>query len=157
MVGLLDIAPVVDTVEINGEQVSVPGISVEGIASLLRRYPILHDVMSKGISVENLMAAGPDVVAAMIAAGCGQPGNEQAEQIVKLLNVQAQIDLLAAILRRTMPKGVGPFLESINRLMTMFSDPVDLVQAKIEQLKASQKPSKPSSDGVVTPLKMSGQ
>ncbi len=156
MVGLLDIAPVVDTVEINGEQVSVPGISVEGIASLLRRYPILHDVLSKGISVENLMAAGPDVVAAMIAAGCGQPGNEQAEQIVKLLNLQAQIDLLAAILRRTMPKGVGPFLESINRLMTMFSDPVDLVQAKIEQLKASQKPSKLSSDGVVTPLKMSG-
>ena len=155
MVGLLDIASIADTVEVNGQQVTVTGVSVEGIASLLRRYPILHDVLSKGISVENLMSSGPDVVAAIIAAGCGQPGNEQAEQIVKLMDLQTQIDLLAATLRRTMPKGVGPFLESLNRLMTMFSDPIDLMKAKIEQMKASPKPSKPSSD-TVTPHAMSG-
>ncbi len=156
MVGLLDIAPVVDTVEINGEQVNIPGISVQGIAVLWRRYPILQETLTKGISVENLMATGPDVVAAIIAAGCGQPNNEQAEQIARLLNLQAQIDLLTAILRRTMPKGIGPFLASINKLTDMFTDPVDLVKAKIEQMRASPKPSKLSSDGVVMPLKMSG-
>lgn len=156
MVGLLDIAPVIDTVEVNGESVSVPGISVEGIVSLLRRFPVLNDMASKGISVEGLYAMGPDVVAAVIAAGCGNPGNEQVEQIAKLLNLQAQIDLLNAILKRTMPKGVTPFLESVNRLMATFTDPVDLVKAKIEQMKASPKPSKLSSDGAVTPLRMSG-
>ncbi len=156
MVSLLDIAPVVDTAEVNGEQVTITGISVEGIASLLRRYPILYDVLSKGISVENLMTAGPDVVAAIIAAGNGNPGNERVEQVAKLLNLQAQIDLLAAILRRTMPKGIGPFLESLNRLMTMFSDPIDLMKAKIEQMKTSPKTSKPSSDTVTQPA-MSGQ
>ncbi len=156
MVGLLDIAPVVDVVEVNGEQVSVPGISVAGIAILLQRYPILGDMLNKGISVESMFTAGPDAVAAIIAAGCGNPGNEQVEQIAKTLNMQTQIDLVAAIIRRTLPKGIGPFVESINKLMANFSDPADLIKAKIEQLKASPKPSKPSSDGVVTPLKMSG-
>ncbi len=155
MVGLLDIAPVVDTVEVNGEQVSVPGISVHGIVSLLQRHPVLQDAMSKGITAQNLMATGPDAVAAIIAAGCGNPGNEQVEQIAKTLNMQAQIDLLVAIIRRTMPKGPVPFAESLNRLMATFNDPVDLIQSKIEQMKASPKTSKPLSD-VVTPLKMSG-
>ncbi len=156
MVGLLDIAPVVDTVDVNGSPVNVPGVSLEAIVSLLRRYPVLYDIPSKGITIENVMATGPDVVAAVIAAGCGQHGNSEAEQIAKMLNLQAQIDLLAGIFRRTMPKGVGPFIESLNRLMAMFTDPVELMQAKIEQMKSSPKPSRPLSE-VVTPLKMSGQ
>ena len=42
MVGLIDIAPGVETVEVQGAPVAVHGISAKGLASLLGRFPELR-------------------------------------------------------------------------------------------------------------------
>jgi hypothetical protein len=58
------------------------------------------------VQPEQLMAIGGDAVA------CGYPGDETAETVAGKLSLDAQADLLAAVLRLTLPKGVGPFVES---------------------------------------------
>jgi hypothetical protein len=59
---------------------------------------------------------GGDAVAAIIAAGCGYPGDEKAEAVAGRLSIDAQADLLAAILRLTLPAGLGPFVEKLTVL-----------------------------------------
>ncbi len=154
MVSLLDIALTAVVVEIDGAKIDVPGISAAGIVSLLQRFPELRDQLSGGRL--NVTALSPQIMAAIIAAGCGNPGDEKAEQCAAQFSLQAQVDLLDAILRRTLPKGVGPFVASINRLMAGLSDPVELAKAKLEQMKASPKASKPLSDGAGIRHEMSG-
>jgi hypothetical protein len=117
MVGLIDIAPAVETVNIGGKQVSVPGISAKGIAHLLARFPELRKMMSRvEVSEERLFEIGGDVIGAIIAAGCGYPGDEKAEAMATNLPAQTQADLLAKILKVTMPDGIGPFVEKLMAL-----------------------------------------
>ena len=59
---------------------------------------------------------GGDAVAAIIAAGCGYPGDNTAETIAGSLSLDIQADFLAAILRLTLPNGVGPFVEKLTAL-----------------------------------------
>ncbi len=54
------------------------------------------------VEAEQLMAMGGDAVAAIIAAGCGYPGSEEAEAVAGSLAIDAQADLIAAILRLTL-------------------------------------------------------
>ena len=57
-------------------------MSVKGLAHLLVRFPELRMLMTGGeIQAEQLMEIGGDAVAAIIAAGCGCPGDEAAEAI----------------------------------------------------------------------------
>lgn len=117
MVGLVDIAPVREAVDVGGQQIEVCGVSAKGIAYLLGRFPELRMRMSgREVSTEQMMAMGGDAVAAIIAAGCGYPGDEKAEAIAGQLSVEAQADLLVPILKLTMPKGVGPFVERLEAL-----------------------------------------
>ena len=117
MVGLVDIAPASETVEVRGERVEVVGVSAAGIAGLLARFPELRRAVSGGeIELDRIIALGGEIVGAIIAAGCGAPGDEQAEAVATRLPLEAQADLLEAILRATMPKGVGPFVEKLRRM-----------------------------------------
>jgi len=117
MVGLIDIAPSVETVEVEGASVTVHGVSASGLASLLGRFPDLRKLMT-GLEVETaqLMAIGGDVVAAIIAAGCGYPSDEKAEGVAGKLSLDAQADFLGAILRLTLPRGLGPFVAKLTAL-----------------------------------------
>jgi hypothetical protein len=117
MVGLIDIAPSVKTIEVQGTPVTVHGVSAKGLAHLLSRFPELRMLMTgQEVQAEQLMSMGGDAVAAIIAAGCGYPGDETAETVAGKLSLDAQADLLAAILRLTLPKGVGPFVEKLTAL-----------------------------------------
>lgn len=117
MVGLLDIAPLTVKVSVRGTDVSVTGVSARGLVSLISRFPELQDLMGgRAVSPERLMSFGGNVVAAIIAAGTGTPGDEAAEKIAGDLPVDEQADLLAAILRVTLPRGLGPFVEKLNEL-----------------------------------------
>lgn len=117
MVGLMDIVPATASVEVGGKNVSVYGVSAAGLASLLQRFPALRALMSgQTIDTDALIGMGGEVAGAIIAAGCGYPGDEKAEQIGRMLPVGEQADLLAAILKLTMPKGVGPFMEKLTAL-----------------------------------------
>jgi hypothetical protein len=68
------------------------------------------------VEVDKLLSLGGDVVAAIIAAGTGAPGDEAAEWAADRLSVDEQADLLVAIIELTMPRGLGPFVEKLSRL-----------------------------------------
>ena len=77
MVGLIDIAPSVETVDVQGTSVTVHGVSAKGVAHLLGGFPELRKLMTgQEVEAEQLMAIGGDAVAAIIAAGCGYPGDD---------------------------------------------------------------------------------
>jgi hypothetical protein len=117
MVGLVDIAPSLETVQVQGSAVAVHGVSAKGLANLLGRFPQLRKLMSgQEVEAEELMAMGGDAIAAIIAAGCGYPGDEEAEAVAGRLAIDAQADLIAAILRITLPAGLGPFVEKLTAL-----------------------------------------
>ena len=117
MVGLVDIAPAIECVEVQGTPVSVHGISAKGLAGLLGRYPELRMLMTgQEVGTDQLLAMGGDAVAAIIAAGCGYPADEKAESVAAKLALDAQADLLAVILRLTLPEWVGPFVEKLTAL-----------------------------------------
>lgn len=139
MVGLLDIAPVTEKVSVRGTEIEVLGVSAKGIAHLLSRFPELRNLITgRGVSPEAIMEIGGDIVAAIIAAGTGYPADKRAEEIANSLSIDEQTDLMAAILRLTMPKGFGPFVEKLAGLGTLLgADAVSEMQAQ-----KSPKPSK---------------
>jgi hypothetical protein len=117
MVGLIDIAPQTETIKVQGASVAVYGISAKGIAHLLGRFPEMRKLMTgQQVKSENLMAMGGDAVAAIIAAGCGYPADKQAEAMAGKLAIDAQADLLTAIVRLTLPAGLGPFVDKLTAL-----------------------------------------
>ncbi len=117
MAGLIDIAAVTEKVTVAGTEIEVPGISAAGVASLLVRFPELRKAMSGlEVSTKELLKMGPAALAAILAAGTGAPGDEAAEAAAAKLPVGPQTDLLAAILRVTLPGGLGPFVEKLDGL-----------------------------------------
>src|SRR5436309_5782252 len=114
MVGLVDLAPRVENVPVEGAEVAVQGISAKGVAYLLGRFPDLRRLMTgQDVGVDQLLASGGEAVAAIIAAGCGVPGDERAEAVAGNLPIDVQADLLAAVLRLTLPQGIGPFVAKL--------------------------------------------
>jgi hypothetical protein len=119
MVGLADIAPATAKVDCGGERpVEVRGVSIRGASNLMERFPELQKFFrGMAVSPDELIKIAPDAVAAIIAAGVGKPDDMETEAVADVLPLDAQIDLLEAILRLTMPRGVGPFAEKLMRLM----------------------------------------
>lgn len=117
MVGLLDIAPQTAFVDVGGQRVSVPGVSIQGVATLITRFPDLRSLLS-GMQVDaaRLLGMGGEIAAAIGAAGCGYPGDAKAEASFAALNLNAQAALLEAILKQTLPDGVGPFVDTLTRM-----------------------------------------
>ena len=78
MVGLLDIAPLTQTVIVRDQPIEVTGVSAKGLAQLLLRFPELRALISgREVGLDQLLALGGDIVAAVIAAGCGQAGRRR--------------------------------------------------------------------------------
>ncbi len=170
MVGLLDIAPIPEMVVVGDQSVPVNGVSVEGIAYLLQHFPQfaqLQNLMggeNKDDLIPMLFSMGPNVIASIIAAGCvGSGYNEETDQSVSFaerfaplvrkaasLDVQTQADLLDAVLRKTLTKGLDPFVERLNSIKATLSPQVTLaskIKEAVVKKKSSPKPSNPSLDG----------
>ncbi len=59
MVGLIDIAPNTESVDVQGASVAVHGVSAKGVAHLLGRFPELRKLMTgQEVETEQLMAIG---------------------------------------------------------------------------------------------------
>lgn len=117
MVGLVDIALAVVTVTAGEQKVPVTGVSVHGVANLIGRFPELRMLMTgKSVDAGRLIELGPDVVVAIIAAGTGAPGDEPAEEAARRQPIEVQADFLEAILKVTLPGGLGPLVERLERL-----------------------------------------
>ncbi|MDB5555430.1 MAG: hypothetical protein JWL86_5414 [Rhizobium sp.] len=155
MVGLLDIVPHTEDVTIGQSRVPVCGVSAKGIAYLLGKYPdLLRKFFAKDeeggdsddtpIEPSDLLKLGGDIVASIIAAGVGFPGNVEYEEQASKIRVGEQLDLLDAILRLTMPNGVGPFVERLTSLKRVLT-PGGGVVAAVPQggIKVRTRPSRP--------------
>ena len=117
MVGLIDIAPVTTSVAIRGSHITVSGVSAKGVALLLARFPELRALITgREVDLEEILRLGGEVVAAIIAAGTGNPGDAGIEGAVDNLTLEEQADLLLAIIRLTVPNGVGPLVEKLSSL-----------------------------------------
>jgi hypothetical protein len=113
MTGLLDIAPERTAVKVQGHTLEVEGVAVRGIAELLRRFPTIRQLFDGSEAMDTIVSVAPDLVAAIIAAGCGQPGDRAYEEAAARLPAEAQSKLFGAILKLTLPSGIGPFVEGL--------------------------------------------
>lgn len=137
MVGLLDIAPPCEKVKINGNEVEVVGLSGVAIANLLARFPDIMKLIDEGsMSVDTAIGMGGEIVAAIIAAGCGYPGDKRAEELAAKYSLNYQVDFLEAIKRATFPNGLGPFVQKFARL----AEGLDQPEGEVIKLRLKQSP-----------------
>ena len=124
VVSLVDIVPRPEKVEVQpGVMLEVRGLSVEAFAQIFARFPDIAKVFAqRQFDAAQIIAAFPRAVAAVIAAGVGRMGDEKQEAAALQIPLGVQTDLLAAIVRLTMPRGVGAFLDQINGLMPGAAD-----------------------------------
>lgn len=119
MASLLDIVPSQETVTIGKETVVVTGLSALGIASLIDRFPevkALFVEQETQIDGRSIMQLAPTLVAAILAAGLGHPGDEKAEAVAGKLPIGVQLEAIEKIIAVSAPGGVNPLLESVARL-----------------------------------------
>lgn len=121
MGSLLDIAELKETVPIRGGKIDieVPGISAEGLVYLIASFQELRQLFAgKGsdISMEDAMQQSPQIIAAILAAGTGLPGNKKAENFARELPAIDQAALMSKIWEISFPKGLKDFLEALDAL-----------------------------------------
>jgi hypothetical protein len=120
---VLSIAPEAETVTIGKSKIEVRGISNRVAVQILRRFPILLSLLGDGAGYPELLDAVPDAGNAIMAAGVGKYGDATTEAMFDALPMGHQFNLIEAILRLTMPGGVGPFVERLTRVMSPTSAP----------------------------------
>lgn len=115
---ILDLGPLSENVPVgDGKTLKVFGVSARGMFSVFQRFPEVGQWFKGGkLDAKMLMAQVPDAIAAIIAAACGEPGNEAAEAVADKLPVEAQLDVIDAAMRLTFKSGFGPF---VNRILAM--------------------------------------
>lgn len=113
MDGLLVIAPLSESVDIRGAAVPVGGLSAQAIAGLLYRFPEIMKMWgSKKWDAATLLSLSDQVVAAIVASAC--PRIDEANAMH--LSLDEKAELIGAVLRLTMPRGIGPFMETLTRI-----------------------------------------
>jgi hypothetical protein len=112
---LFDIADFGEEVPIgDGRKLKVKGISAQGCVLLLMRFPQLQKWFSgQSVPVADTFIQAPDMVAAVIAAGTGAPGDTDAEDIAASLPVEVQTDVVEAVFRQSFRSGFGPFVKRV--------------------------------------------
>ncbi|MEK9752508.1 MAG: hypothetical protein VW338_04755 [Rhodospirillaceae bacterium] len=123
MPGLIDIPPrgaVITSVEVRGVAIGCVGVSGRQLWDLVRRFPEIRAVFSGGETaraeaIGRLLELGDDVIAAIIAAGTGAPG-EAAESAAKDLTLDEQARLVEGVWRATFPEGLAPLVRMLSAL-----------------------------------------
>lgn len=145
MVGLLDIAAAVKEVELRGHKVKVTGISARGFVVLLSRFPEIKKVMANrsiaDVSPERLMELVPEAIEAIIAAGMGYPGNDDAEKFAGEMGIGEQVTVLTAIIDVTFPDGIGPFVEQLHQFASGMEQSADAVSGWAQGTKSPERSS----------------
>jgi hypothetical protein len=146
MADLLDIAPSTasEAVWIDSVRVTVRGISVDAIASIIARFPELKSLINGGDIVPRLIEGCGAAVGPIIAAGCGHLADEKYEQHAAKLLPEHQMKFLKAIFGLTFPNGIGSFVEELTGLIGGGAG--EGAKTVKVRLKNSRSPSSPSSD-----------
>jgi hypothetical protein len=148
MADLLDIAPAtaVTVVKFDDQRVTVRGVRLDGIASLVSRFPdlksLVNDGGDSGDIVTRLIAGCGQAAAPIIAAGCDRLGDEKYEKHAAMLPPEYQLKLLGAIFALTFPNGIGSFVEALTSLLNPAGD--ERAKPKFVKLRWKKSPSTPS-------------
>lgn len=152
MASLLDIVPTRITVPVGTTTIEVSDIPFEDLVEILTRFPeVVGLFMGQGRDnpelVGQLLFKAPKAVGAIIAAGIGKLGDEAEEKAARRLSVEAQLDLLVAIYKATMPRGPRPFVVRLKALGVLDDSPVKdgLVDVDALRAKAQEKVSRKRS------------
>jgi hypothetical protein len=147
MVDFVDIAPLVEVVDVRGHKIEVRGVSIEALGILAYRFDDLRSAVTKdGATVETLLGLGEEVVAALIASGCKQ----LTEASARNLSLSEKAEIVGAMARLTMPKGLRPFVESLKGLFATF--PVNVLPAPAATPAAGSQAPSPDSSSSTTQL-----
>ena len=117
MTSLLDIGPLTENVDINGNKIPVRGLSATALFELLRDIPELRILMAqKSLTNENaasLISQIPVAVGEVIAAATGHLGDTDHINAAIQLPAGVQLEFLEVIVRLTFPRGVKSFLDGL--------------------------------------------
>lgn len=145
---IFDIAPVTETVTINGVDHKVYGVPSRILAQLGKDYPeLVAMLMGGGLNMEAIKEKFAPAVQIIIAAGFRGHDDPEVRKFAADLPLDTQMILLAAILKRTMMGGPDPFGQAVKAIVNMGA----AEEPRIFRLKAAQKDSsKPSASSVPT-------
>lgn len=114
MAGLLNIAPLAETVDIRGSAATVTGVSVKGIADLIFRFPDLRKAWGAGkFDAAVLLEMSDDIVNAVIAASVEELDEANAANLA----LDEKAEIIGAAIRVTMPRGPVPFMAALTKLV----------------------------------------
>lgn len=116
MASLKDIVAPPRTIRLGDHEIEYRGLTIRQIADLLARFERLRvqlaEADGKTTLLELAARVGPEVCAAIIAAGTGQPEADAAN-----LGFAHAVDLIDAILVETGPRGAGPLANELRALV----------------------------------------
>jgi hypothetical protein len=142
---LIDIGGAQEQVPVRGMNLNITGVSARGAISLIQRFPDMQKWFSGGgLTAAEMIVAGPDVIAAIIAAGTGHLNDEAHEKVADELPVEVQLDILEAIGRVTFKSGFGPFVKRIVALSNAVAS-VNYGKGPDTNLRPASKPSSPEA------------
>lgn len=109
----------VKTGDADDQFVRVYGISAKVCLSILERFPeVLAKAMAGGgVKFNDIIAAAPDAISAVIAAATGHLGDTEVEEDAGNLPIEIQMDILEAVGRLSFRNGFGPFVQRIMSLV----------------------------------------
>ena len=154
MAGLLEITPSIRKVKTArlGE-VDVPGLSVGGIAFLIKRHPELLDLI-QGDGLESadmnvLIDLGESVLNCFLAAGLGYPGDEKAEKLCSTLPPDDIWEIGHAIIEESFPNGAQSFFNKVVAAVNKFASvqKTESGNKLADNKRVSSKPSRKAASG----------
>lgn len=136
MTGIVDLAALVRSVSVApGVSIETVGVSLQGVAALFDRFPVLAQLFGGGEGVvltpALVMEQGPEVAAAVIVAGVeditklSREEVAEKELIVQRYPVRAQWDLLESVFEVTLgAEGFGPFVVRLRAQLDRLGAPL---------------------------------
>lgn len=107
---LADLAAMSEDVPVGTRHITVHGISCANALAIFRRFPKIANMIN-GFDLKTFIELAPEAVAAIIATGCGQFDDPEAEAQAAAIGIETQFDILQAIGGLTFKSGFGPFVE----------------------------------------------
>jgi len=116
MANLLDISVSIRSVPTKKYgDISVPGLTLDGIAHLVRSHPELVDLFNQeeDLPIDKIIDLGTGIFADFLAAGLGYAGDEKAISMCKGMNPEDSLDIAVAILEESFPGGPKSFFDKV--------------------------------------------
>lgn len=143
MADLMEIEPTAQKITVHGlggKEVDVKGLSLSGLAFLVKSHPELVKLFKGGgLDLSDLDAVidlGTDFCADFLSAGLGYAGDEKAKAMCKQLPAEDVYNIGEAILSMSFPSGPTAFFQKIQTQMNKMGLKVEPMVQSESDLKA---------------------